>query len=109
ITADWDGDRGLHALFFTLVASGRFSLEGLNTHTFAPDDAKTAYRTATERRADTMGILFDWRREERRAVQGVARMAYELAANVEILFTEHGTGDEHIAERITAAAAAGLN
>jgi 2-desacetyl-2-hydroxyethyl bacteriochlorophyllide A dehydrogenase len=46
--------------FFDLVAQKRFSLEGLNTHTFKPQDCSMAYEVANTRRGETMGILFDW-------------------------------------------------
>jgi len=47
-------------LFFRLVSSGRFSMEGMNTHWFTPDQAAEAYRVANEARGETMGILFRW-------------------------------------------------
>jgi 2-desacetyl-2-hydroxyethyl bacteriochlorophyllide A dehydrogenase len=59
----WDGDRALHELFFDLVRRGRFNVENLNTHTFAPADCVAAYDLATQRRGDTMGVLFDWAQE----------------------------------------------
>jgi 2-desacetyl-2-hydroxyethyl bacteriochlorophyllide A dehydrogenase len=58
---NWDGDRAIFELFFHLAATDRFDLEGLNTHTFHPRDCAAAYELANERRADTMGIVFDWR------------------------------------------------
>ena len=59
----WDGDRRLHELFFELVRRGRFDVDHLNTHTFAPADCRAAYDLATQRRGDTMGVLFDWTQE----------------------------------------------
>lgn len=56
----WDGDRGLHALFFRLVVTGRFDLGGLNTDVFAPSACEAAYDLARARRGETMGIVFDW-------------------------------------------------
>ena len=47
-------------LFLTLVSQGRFSVEGLNTHSFAPRDCKQAYELANTARSESMGILFDW-------------------------------------------------
>jgi len=46
--------------FFTFLQGGRFSVEGLNTHHFRPEDCKEAYALATRDRLRTMGILFDW-------------------------------------------------
>ncbi|MFA6960417.1 MAG: zinc-binding alcohol dehydrogenase [Opitutaceae bacterium] len=48
------------AHFFTFVQSGRFSMQGLNTHHFRPEACKEAYTLATTDRLRTMGILFDW-------------------------------------------------
>lgn len=58
--AQWNGATIAH-LFFALVATGRFSLDGLNTHVFKPGQCVEAYRTANHERAKTLGILFDWR------------------------------------------------
>jgi threonine dehydrogenase-like Zn-dependent dehydrogenase len=55
-----EGDRGIHELFLHLVATGRFDLEGLNTHTVRPADCAAAYRLAADRPEETMGIVFDW-------------------------------------------------
>ena len=52
--------RGIANLFFRLMRSGRFSMEGMNTHRFSPEDAAAAYRLANESRGETMGILFEW-------------------------------------------------
>jgi 2-desacetyl-2-hydroxyethyl bacteriochlorophyllide A dehydrogenase len=46
--------------FFTLVASGRFPLDGLTSHVFAPQDCAEAYATANRDRSSTMGLIFDW-------------------------------------------------
>jgi 2-desacetyl-2-hydroxyethyl bacteriochlorophyllide A dehydrogenase len=54
-------DRTITRLFLKLVQSGRFSMDGLNTHTFRPEDCGEAYHVANHDRAKTMGILFDWR------------------------------------------------
>jgi len=40
----WDGDRRLHDLFFHLVRTGRFDLDGLITDVVSPGDAEAAYR-----------------------------------------------------------------
>ena len=48
-------------LFFHLLQRGRFPMDGLTTHTFKPEQCQEAYKTANERRSETMGIAFDWR------------------------------------------------
>ena len=56
-----DIDRqGIAQLYFNLLSSGRFSMDGMNTHFFEPEDAKEAYRIANECREQTMGIFFRW-------------------------------------------------
>jgi 2-desacetyl-2-hydroxyethyl bacteriochlorophyllide A dehydrogenase len=60
VTAQWDG-LTIAQLFFRLAVTNRFSLKGLNTHFFNPDNCADAYYTANTDRANTMGILFDWR------------------------------------------------
>lgn len=59
-TAEWNFQH-ISNLFFTLVKTGRFSLAGLNTHTFRPEQCVDAYRLANEKRGETMGILFNWK------------------------------------------------
>jgi 2-desacetyl-2-hydroxyethyl bacteriochlorophyllide A dehydrogenase len=56
----WDNDRAIVRLFFRLAATGRFPLDGLLTHRFAPQECQAAYDLAAGARADTMGIVFDW-------------------------------------------------
>jgi 2-desacetyl-2-hydroxyethyl bacteriochlorophyllide A dehydrogenase len=51
---------GIARLFFHLMLSGRFSVEGMNTHYFSPDDAEQAYGVANTSRETTMGIVFRW-------------------------------------------------
>ncbi len=60
-TAEWT-DATITQLFFSLVASGRFPLAGLNSHVFKPEQCDEAYATANRNRATTMGIVFDWTR-----------------------------------------------
>jgi 2-desacetyl-2-hydroxyethyl bacteriochlorophyllide A dehydrogenase len=57
-----DGWTGRHVsdLFFDLVAAGRFPVQGLITHRFAPDDAWQAYDLTGSHRERTMGVLLDW-------------------------------------------------
>ncbi len=57
--ATWNGTT-ITDLFFDLVASGRFRLDGLITHTFPGAEGAKAYEMANQRRGETMGILFDW-------------------------------------------------
>jgi 2-desacetyl-2-hydroxyethyl bacteriochlorophyllide A dehydrogenase len=56
----WDGDRAIHDLFFHLVRTGRFDLDGLVTDVFAPRDAGAAYRALDEQPDETLGVCFDW-------------------------------------------------
>lgn len=58
-TAEWH-DATITRLCYRLATSGRFSLEGLTSHVFKPDDCVKAYATANQDRAATMGIIFDW-------------------------------------------------
>jgi threonine dehydrogenase-like Zn-dependent dehydrogenase len=58
-TAEWT-ERTIIELFFSLLQRGIFRVDGLNTHTFAAADCKQAFDLTTERRAETMGVLFDW-------------------------------------------------
>ncbi|RYG48138.1 zinc-binding alcohol dehydrogenase [bacterium] len=53
-------DATITRLFFDLVKRGKFSLEGLNTHSFLPEHAQQAYDIANAKRGETMGIVFDW-------------------------------------------------
>lgn len=47
-------------VFFNLVRSGRFDLSQLITHVFPARDAPDAYAMVNARRAETLGVLFDW-------------------------------------------------
>ena len=58
-TAEWNGAT-ISQLFFNLVATGRFPMAGLTSHTFAPKLATEAYVTANRDRSSTMGLIFDW-------------------------------------------------
>lgn len=53
-------DRTVSALYFQLLQEGRFNMDGINTHSFKPQECDKAYRFMTEHRDQTMGILFDW-------------------------------------------------
>ncbi len=60
LDAPWDGDRAIHDLFFHLVRTGRFDLEGLVTNVFSPSDAEAAYGALDEHPDETLGVCFDW-------------------------------------------------
>jgi len=60
-TPEWN-NRTIAQLFFSLAITGRFSLEGLNSHVFDPANCEEAYATANRDRASTMGIIFDWKK-----------------------------------------------
>ena len=55
----WPESR-VNEVFFELVRSGRFSLDGLITHVVDPRDPVKAYELANTVREETMGICFDW-------------------------------------------------
>lgn len=57
--AEWN-DRSIAALFFQLVGDGRFDVGGLESHVFTPQDCAAAYGLISTRRAETMGVYFDW-------------------------------------------------
>ncbi len=59
-TPQWNAST-IPRLFFDLASTGRFPLDGLNSHIFAPDACKEAYEIANRDRSKTMGIVFDWR------------------------------------------------
>jgi 2-desacetyl-2-hydroxyethyl bacteriochlorophyllide A dehydrogenase len=56
----WDGDRSLHDLFFHLMRTGRFDLDGLITDVVSPAHADAAYRAVDERPDEHLGVCFDW-------------------------------------------------
>ena len=56
----WERDEDMYGLFFELVRSRRFNVEGLITHRFSPTEAKAAYELATALPGDSMGVAFDW-------------------------------------------------
>lgn len=59
---DVDGwtQRRIDQRFFELMREGRFPLDGLITHEFAPTDCTAAYALALEQRESAVGILYDW-------------------------------------------------
>lgn len=70
----WTGRR-VSELFFDLLASGRFPVDGLITHRFAPDDAAEAYALTASHREQTMGVLLDWSDATRRSAEAMGRWA----------------------------------
>lgn len=56
----WDHDREIFRLFFRLVVTGRFPLDGMITQRFDPSRAQEAYDFAEDHREGTMGLLFNW-------------------------------------------------
>jgi 2-desacetyl-2-hydroxyethyl bacteriochlorophyllide A dehydrogenase len=63
---DIDGwtQRRIDHLFFEQLKRQKFDLSGLITHEFSPQDCKSAYSLADENRGETMGILYDWTRND---------------------------------------------
>ena len=61
-TPDWN-TKTISDLFFSFIKQGRFNVQNLNWHTFKPSQCSEVYKMISERRADTMGILFDWSSE----------------------------------------------
>jgi len=47
-------------LFFEYLKSGRMNVGELNTHAFSPAQAQEAYQLVLHKRAETMGVHFDW-------------------------------------------------
>ncbi|MDR1191466.1 MAG: zinc-binding alcohol dehydrogenase [Verrucomicrobiales bacterium] len=58
-SAEWNNTT-INRFFFQLVAAGRISLAGLNSHRFTPEQCAEAYDIANRARASTMGIIFEW-------------------------------------------------
>jgi threonine dehydrogenase-like Zn-dependent dehydrogenase len=61
-THDRDGwpEARVNAVFFELVRTGRFPLDGLITHVVDARDPAKAYELANTAREETMGICFEW-------------------------------------------------
>lgn len=57
--SEWH-DASIVSLFFQMVTDGRFDVGGLQSHAFAPNDCAAAYEMISTRRAETMGVLFNW-------------------------------------------------
>ena len=58
---NWDADLGIYEMFFDLVKSGRFDLNGLITDRFDSIAAVDAYAEVKDRRGEMLGVCFDWR------------------------------------------------
>lgn len=50
--------------FFELLQSGRFNMDGLISHEFPAEQAPDGYALVNTRRAETMGVLFNWGSDE---------------------------------------------
>jgi 2-desacetyl-2-hydroxyethyl bacteriochlorophyllide A dehydrogenase len=61
-TPQWN-NATITQLLYSLAARGRFSLKGLTSHRFKPEQCMEAYETANRDRSETMGIVFDWTTE----------------------------------------------
>lgn len=57
---EWEGDQRIHRLFFHLLDAGHFPLDGLITHRFPANQARTAYDLVTARSGETLGVVFTW-------------------------------------------------
>jgi 2-desacetyl-2-hydroxyethyl bacteriochlorophyllide A dehydrogenase len=53
-------EKVIAGLWFDMVKTGRFRIDGLNTHVFKGADCRKSYDLANTDRNGTMGILFDW-------------------------------------------------
>ncbi|HEX4084592.1 MAG TPA: zinc-binding alcohol dehydrogenase [Chthoniobacteraceae bacterium] len=58
--ATWNNST-ISRLFFSLASRSRFPLDQLSTHRFSPAECGDAYLLVNRDRANTMGVLFDWR------------------------------------------------
>lgn len=59
----WDPIRQIE-LFHTYIARGQMRVEDLVTGRFAPQEAPEVYAQLLENRAETIGVVFDWKRLE---------------------------------------------
>lgn len=60
LSGGWDQDRPHHDVFFSLVASGRFDLEGLTTHAVTASECSEAYELLASRAGGVLGVRIDW-------------------------------------------------
>jgi 2-desacetyl-2-hydroxyethyl bacteriochlorophyllide A dehydrogenase len=56
---EWNAKK-IYSLFFHLMQTRRFDVEGLILHRFKPENCQEAYRFISEHREKTMGVLFNW-------------------------------------------------
>ena len=63
---DRDGwtQRRIDECFFASLIAGRFDVGSLITHEFSPAECVAAYALAVDQREETLGILFDWSRND---------------------------------------------
>lgn len=59
--AEWADPSRQADLFFTYLLRRQMRVEGLITHRFRPEDAVEVYPMLQTRRAETMGVVFDWK------------------------------------------------
>ncbi|MEN6641543.1 MAG: zinc-binding alcohol dehydrogenase [Armatimonadia bacterium] len=52
--------QAMAGLFYTYLQRGQMSVDGLVTHRFRPEQAAEVYGLLSERRTETMGVLFEW-------------------------------------------------
>jgi 2-desacetyl-2-hydroxyethyl bacteriochlorophyllide A dehydrogenase len=57
--AQWS-HRQMTELFFTYLGRGDMRVSDLVTHRYAPQKASEAYNMLMEKRAEAMGVIFDW-------------------------------------------------
>lgn len=57
---DWWTKPHMAELFFTYLKRGQMDVESLITHRYSPADCADAYAMLTTRRAEAMGVIFDW-------------------------------------------------
>ncbi|MEK7414933.1 MAG: zinc-binding dehydrogenase [Planctomycetota bacterium] len=57
-------DLAVGKYFLRMVKSGRFNMDDMITHKFAPADCAKAYATVNAARGTAMGVVFDWSKAE---------------------------------------------
>ena len=64
---DWWTKPHMAELFFSFLERGQMDVESLITHRYSPAECAEAYTMLTTRRADAMGVIFDWTKLESHA------------------------------------------